>query len=333
MKNKFFLSSFFIIFAFFLLPVFSYASFFQSSDISLSTNPSSPGPNTSVVATLSSFGTDMNRATISWYLNGQFVSGGFGKISYSFKTGTVGSPTKLSASIITSEGATVEKVLNITPGEVDVLWQAQDSYTPPFYRGKALPSTEGVVRVVAVPNLKSSSGVFLKPNELVYSWEKNLKPDASASGFGKNYFDVYSSYLDQSQKISVSASSVSNHTGGLGDAEISLSSPKIVFYKKDPLSGINYAQAIGKSGLLVDEKEVVVVAEPYFVNPKNLNSSRLEYNWYSGTTNFPTPTKKNELLMTFPNSKSGQSTNISLNLTNTTKLFGSTLGTFKVTLK
>ncbi len=312
---------------------YSHAQFFQSSDISLSINPASPGPNTDTVATITSFSTDINRATISWFLNGKFVSGGLGKNTYSFKTGAVGASTKVSASIITAEANTADKSITITPGELDVLWQATDAHTPPFYRGKALPLNESSIRFVAVPNLRSTNGSIIKGSDLVYSWQKNLKPDASASGFGKNYFDVYASYLDEEERVDVSASSVSNHTGGSGNTSIHLSTPKIIFYKKIPLLGADYNNAIGGDGLLVDTKEVTVVAEPYFINPKNIDSTRLSYNWYSGREQVSTPAKKNELLMSFPNSKSGQVATISLSITNLSKLFGATTGALKVILK
>ena len=38
-----------------------------------------------------------------------------------------------------------------------LLWQANDSYVPPFYKGKALPGADTKIKIVAMPEIRSGS--------------------------------------------------------------------------------------------------------------------------------------------------------------------------------
>ena len=87
MKKFLILSS--ILFVFFSYTNIAHAQFNEigQTQVSLETIPVSPGPNEQVAATLDSYGTDLNSATITWYLNGKKMLSGKGQKGFSFRPG------------------------------------------------------------------------------------------------------------------------------------------------------------------------------------------------------------------------------------------------------
>ena len=57
----------------------------RDTDIILSVSPENPNPNQNVTATLSSYSIDLDKANISWSVNGQETSMGIGKKSFYFE--------------------------------------------------------------------------------------------------------------------------------------------------------------------------------------------------------------------------------------------------------
>ncbi len=64
-----------------------------------------------------------------------------------------------------------------------LLWQADDSYVPPFYKGKAMPSAESSIKVVALPEIRNGSTIVSVQN-MTYSWQKDYNKDVNDSGYG-----------------------------------------------------------------------------------------------------------------------------------------------------
>ena len=96
--------------------------------------------------------------------------------------------------------------MTIRPAEMALLWEATDSYVPPFYKGKALPTADTFIKVVAMPEIKTANGI-VKHSNLVYSWEKDFTNVQSSSGYGKQSFVYKNDYLDNSNNVGVIASS------------------------------------------------------------------------------------------------------------------------------
>src|SRR5574344_1154738 len=57
----------------------------QESEISVETAPKNPQPYQEVTIRLSSYATDLSKATITWQSDGGVVLSGIGKTSYTFK--------------------------------------------------------------------------------------------------------------------------------------------------------------------------------------------------------------------------------------------------------
>lgn len=159
-----------------------------------------------------------------------------------------------------------------------LLWQANDSYVPPFYEGKALPSPDSEIRIVAMPEIKTSSGVMTNPRNMTYSWKKDYTNDAGASGYGKNSFLFIGDYLENSSTIEVVASTIDQQYQSSANITVGTVEPKILFYKNDDTVGTMWEKALENPHRVTGSE--VVVASPYFISPKDIRIPTLNWSWF-----------------------------------------------------
>ena len=246
------------------------------SDISVSVIPPNPAPFEDVTINLSSYAFNLDSVLITWSLNGKNVSSGIGKKSLFTTVASAGSTTLVLVKIALPSGA-IEKTINLRPGVMVMLWQANDSYVPPFYRGKALPTPESEVKVVVIPEIKNSGGGGGDPKKITYSWEKNYTNNKEESGYGQKFFIFMNDYLEDSNTISVTASTVDGQTSTDGNLTIGTTEPEILFYKSDEELGTMWEEALSDPYRIGEEE--IIVAIPYFISPKNILNPRLTLNW------------------------------------------------------
>jgi len=238
-------------------------------------SPSNPGPNEPVSITVESYLSDLQKAMIMWSKNGKKLQQGIGKTKFSFQNGPSGEITKISMTLITNTGISVTREFSFNPVGVTILWEA-DTYTPPFYKGKALMSTQAFVRVAAIPD-KVSTGTSGAGN-LVYNWEKNGNIDQSASGYQKNIFAFNGPIPLTRTNVRLQVSSIDDSINSEMHINIPLIDPIILFYEKRPLDGVWYNNSITKEFDL-SKKEISINAEPYFFSNERIKKSNLEYGW------------------------------------------------------
>ncbi len=298
----------------------------NTSSVSFEIIPDNPGVFETVSLKLVSYSVDLNRAKISWFINDKLKSSEIGKIKFYFKTGDIGSSSKITVSI-QSKTFSINKSIIIKPTEVDMLWEAIDSYTPPFYKGKALPSSQSVIKITALPN--TSSGI--NPSRMIYKWKKNYKYKDlnNQSGYGKQIVVFKRNLLRENETISVEVSSLDESVKTKGRTVLSKFSPKIVFYQNNPLEGILYNNAI-INNFKMNTEEIKVVAEPYFFSSKNKDISLLSYVWTLNNKEIDDTESenKNEIVLR-TNGKSGAS-NISLSIRNLSRILQFNDNSFKV---
>src|SRR3989344_1794163 len=153
--------------------------------LAINLSPSVPGPNETVTAKAESFSTDLNRATLSWYVNGKLVAQGLGEKEIEFTTGDIGKTTTVTLSASLSSGQQIQKTLSLVPADVDLILEAR-SYTHPFYKGRSLPPPNAPITLVAVPHFKSTGGQRLSDRNLIYTWRDGVTVLGNLSGTGRN---------------------------------------------------------------------------------------------------------------------------------------------------
>lgn len=284
----------------------------QEDEISVNVTPKNPGPYENVTITLSSYTTDLNKATISWQSSSGTDSSGIGKTSYSFTTDKVGHTSTINIMIQPAGGAkTISKRIVINPSEIEIMWESVDGYTPPFYKGKSLPVSGSLIKAVAIPNTNSTS------SGITYTWKNHDSVVEDASGYNKNSYIFKNSSFDDVNSITVTASSVNNNYNAETSVEIPAYKPKIVFYKKSPTEGILYNNALEKDTTMAED-EMTLVAEPYFMSLKG-NEDKFTYTWKVNSNNINTPAERTEITVR-PTSRGGYAT-IGLTIENLNELF------------
>ena len=327
-KVKIFLLGFFIL-GIFSVSYFSFAETqieVQQDEIIADVSPNSPQPYQDVTISLSSFATDLNKAIITWQINGGTVLYGIGKTNYSFKTGAPDISTSISVDIKpVGSMSSVTKTISITPSEIEIMWESANGYTPPFYKGKSFPIIGGMIKAVAIPNtssIKSGNG------DISYTWKSNDTVLPDSSGYNKNYFVFKNSMFDQQNNITVNASSVDGSYSAENSIDIPLYNPKIIFYKHSPTEGVLYNNALNKDATM-QEDEMTITAEPYFLPIKN-NLSSFDFTWQINGQNIQTPANKTELTVR-PTTRGGVAT-INLIIENANELFQKVSNQLKLSL-
>ena len=258
---------------FFILPYG--ASAISSSSISVNVIPANYGPNQNIDISLSSFAADLNSVMITWFVNGKNTLSGIGKKSFSITSGAAGSLNTVRVKILLPDGE-IEKIIQINPSVTILLWQAIESHTPPFYRGKAMPTLGSEIKVVAMPEIQAGN-TMVDPKNMTYAWRRDYSNEPAGSGYGKNFFIYSDDWLEDGGTVEVAATTANGQSSSSASISIGTVEPQISFYKKDEVMGILWEQAL-QDGHLVKNGDTVM-AIPYFISPKNLYHPDLVFNW------------------------------------------------------
>lgn len=298
----------------------------QESDILVETYPENPEPYQDLNIKLISYSVDLNKAKIDWLNGGKIILSGVGKTNYTFTALGPNSAVILTVNITPAGSYTkVTKQIVVKVSDMDILWEAVDGYTPPFYKGKSFVSPEGTIKAVAIPN---SSNIKSGKGNIVYKWSLGENSVSGASGYNKDNYTFINSYLNTKEDITVSASSVDGQYSAVKSTSIPIVQSKIIFYKKSPTEGVLYNKAL-TNDIFISEDELTVVATPYFLPLKN-NEENFQYQWKINGDEIPTPSKKTELTIR-PADRGGYAT-INITMENLSAFLQKVKGQLKITL-
>ncbi|HZS43236.1 MAG TPA: hypothetical protein VFA52_03410 [Candidatus Paceibacterota bacterium] len=272
--------------------------------INIKVNPENPAPSQLVNLSLEAFGTDLNRADISWLVNGVVQKNGVGATSFEFTTGAAGSLSAVQVIILPVNGTRITKTVNISPASVDIVWEA-NSYVPPFYEGKRLYPPQGTLTFVALPNFVSN-GVTVDPNTLVYKWRLNNSVLGDKSGYGKRTLTVTGDILNQPINVSVEASLVKNNISGSGAISVASQNPQVLLYEDSPLNGILFNKILD-SQFDLTASEVTFGAFPFYFSATSPTDKTINYAWYLNNSAMALDPHQSEVVFRKPDNQNGQS--------------------------
>lgn len=272
------ISSFIILLAFFILPGSAHAQQSLGQDpLVIEVTPKVPAPGDTTTITLTSTPVDLSRSTFVWKVNGAPKDSGAGKRSFTFTMGASSQSTIISVTITPPSGDTISRVFTFHPGSVSLLWEA-NTYTPPFYKGRALYTPGADVRIVAIPDIKDPNGTPVSSSRLTYKWSVDEEAFADRSGLGRNTFYLAGAQLQPDQVVAVDVLRENGIRAAHAELVIPKSSPMVRFYKSDPLRGVLYKGAYTDSVRLTDT-ETTLQAEPYFISGTTRESALVIYTW------------------------------------------------------
>ena len=310
-------------------PAHAQASFpFTEFDLALEATPDYPSPGQNVRFTVRSVLLNLATSDITWYVNGAVVKEGAGLSEMDVVAGPLGSEKKVRVEV-RGENEAVSVSGIIRPTEVELLWEA-DSYVPPFYRGRALPSAGSHVLFFALPRFQRPGASLISPSDLLYTWRKNGKVIQSASGRGKHTVLLDSPVLFGSDVVSVEVSTADGELRGLSSVRIASVEPLLVLYENHSLFGILYHRALGNQ-VTIPEVEATFSAVPYFAPVKSPDSGSLLYKWRVNNFALDSNTTRPSAITINATGSSGRAF-IELALTHATNFFMSASGSWNVTL-
>jgi len=255
-----------------------------------------PRPLETVKIDIEAYGIDLNKATITWSVNGTVVNTGIGQKTFEVQTGKLGVTKKIGISIKPERGLPINKSVTLSPQELDLIWEAR-TYTPPFYRGKAMYTPQENVVIVALPNFISTGNTKLSSDKLIYNWSNEGDVAQEQSGYGKNTYKMKGDILMKTNGVSVEVTGFGKEKAK-ESVDLRVTFPEVVFYENNPLYGVLWNKSLKGSFSFTDE-EKVVEAFPFYFGVFRKSDPKLSYTWRINNKDILVP--KNQSMMTFRN--------------------------------
>ncbi|MBI1999204.1 MAG: hypothetical protein HYS74_00930 [Parcubacteria group bacterium] len=285
--------------------------------LTVTATPEFPGARTEVKLTLDTSSVDLNRSTVSWTVGGRRAAEGRGIKTLTVTTGAFGSSLRISATATSPEGRRVVGEITLRPADVDLLWEA-DTYTPPFYRGKALPSSGSALVITAFPHFVLADGTRVRDNDVIYTWSKNRRVLGGDSGFGKQTLALDGPERFFDAEITVKASSLQGTFTAQRTIRLAAVEPRVLLYRRHPLLGVLYERSLGGTEPLA-ENELTVRVEPYYFS-RDDRANGLQYSWELNDEPFLPPQKDTEVVFRSEGGTSG-SARVGVSITNAARIF------------
>jgi hypothetical protein len=262
--------------------------------LSVTVVPNIPGPYDHVIITIADYNTNLDSTKISWSVNGKTLQSGIGGKSFEFVMGALGQTSNVKVTIEPTDAPAIIQTITLTPQDLDIAWEAQ-SYTAPFYKGKALFPTEGDITFVALPNFVTKTGAQINPGNLVYKWTQNGTVLGSKSGFGKNTLLYSGTILSRPVQMMVEVSTLKGDMKARKIITVTPTDTQALLYENNPLMGILFNKSVQGSFTLT-AKEGKFEAFPYFFSARARNNADLKYSWQLNNQPLLVPTTQHSMV-------------------------------------
>mgnify|MGYP001588896948 FL=1 len=252
---------------------------FIPDPVSLVATPSSPSPRETVLIEASTPTFDQESAFFSWTVNGNLRPefSGQGKNQITLTAGEIGSTLQVNVEASAPQGTGGTASLSVRVSDLALTWLAE-TYTPKWYKGKALPVQNSVVNIVAIPRFVIG-GREIPSRNLIYRWGLDDE-DRALSGVGSQVFQVQISIMPKiSHHIRVTIEDPGGQIRREGELFIVPVRPRLALYPSSPLGGIEFRSSpafyqTATRGILDFQ------AEPFFFPVKS--KKELPFRWTVG---------------------------------------------------
>ncbi|MDO8522177.1 MAG: hypothetical protein Q7S08_02730 [bacterium] len=239
--------------------------------------PESPLPSEYVHLTVLSSMINLERSDITWYADKKVIAQGPGVTEADIFAGSLGTEVDIVVIAQAEDGTVASGEAFIRPTEVDLVWES-DSYTPPFYKGHALPSAGTKIRAQAIAVFRLPDGTLVPDSNITYTWRRNGSVIQTASGRGRSFATFPAPTLFGTDTIEVEAVSADGTLSGKAGVNIPSVEPALLLYEDNPIFGIMYHKTFGQA-TTVKDAEVTFAAVPYFAEADSPDDPQLVYSW------------------------------------------------------
>jgi hypothetical protein len=229
------------------------AQFDSTTPLSLTLTPTYPRPNSTAIVSVDSAVIDLNASTVTVSVNGEVAEEGSGVTNVSVPIGASGSTTRITVVAIQGAERYTQELL-VRPGDVALVVEPLTT-SHPFYKGGSLIASEGRLRLVALPELRTANGAAVNPTQLVYTWRLNGSIMQSSSGIGKSVITAAAPVRYRSAEVSVLVTTQDQSVVAESAVTISPADPLVRIYRTDPLLGTLFGAALRTPFVLGAEEE------------------------------------------------------------------------------
>lgn len=294
-----------------------------NENLTFDLSPRYPRPFELVKISTYSPSVNLDTVRIEWAVDGTVMLDGTGQKSFSFVAKDLGSETKVRMTVYPPYGTSFYKEVVIAPSTLDILWEAH-TYTPPFYKGKALFSKGSEVSITAMPTIWQGGREML-PQNLIYQWSRELTALPDRSGFGKQTLTLEGSMWGGGEKINLAISSSEGKILIEKKFEIKLANTKVIAYEQNPLLGTLFNRAVQGAYALGSENEAAIVGIPLFFSANSQDFSNLSFTWKMNGKAISNKDNGNTIIFRDESETSGQTLiDLSVNQKDNSAQYGST---------
>lgn len=229
-------------------------------------SPQFPAPGDRVTVNLEDQSGVVDQSSIDWKLGSTSLPETANARSISFVAGEAMVSQVISATLRPRTGQPITLSETVTPRYLDIIIEPQ-TYVPPQYPGRPLPSYASQVRVSAVLNGKNG---LENPDTFNYLWKLN---NTVIGGGQQRSGDqiVYTVPHGRSHTISVEISNQSGQTVARRGLTVPVSDVAVRLYEKSPLYGLS-TRVIGNPVRMIGGS-MTLEAVPYYLDTRALTSN------------------------------------------------------------
>ncbi len=244
----------------------------QDAPVSFILTPSYPRPYQQVTVSPRSSLIDLSASSVTISANGVVIQKGTGTQPASVTVGGSGDVTKITVSVLGPDGRTYTATSSVRPADVALVVEP-DTTSHPLYKGLPLVASAGVVRLVAVPDLRTTARVAMDPTKLVYQWKLGSQVLTSASGIGRSVLVATAPIRYRDAVITLTVTSPDSSVVAEAKTTITPVDPITRIYPYDPLLGPDYDHALTSAFSLSGTEASFRVVPYYFSAPPTIEWS------------------------------------------------------------
>jgi hypothetical protein len=243
-----------------------------TQSIDLQVNPIFPAPGQTISVYAQTYSFDISRADTTWTVDGKVVKEGRGIQTIDVALPLISRGVSISLRAVRGS-ETLTQAITVTPTVVDLVVEPE-TYTPLLYKGRALPTHKSSMRIVAMPFLGTTDDT----EDLIYTWRVDGEVLGAASGVGRSVLAVDAAPYSRRLEVRVDVENNRGTVQGRGSVSVKTQSPQVLLYATNPLLGKSTSNVLVNASEL-DEEEVTITAEPYYVAGKYRESLPVTYSW------------------------------------------------------
>lgn len=235
--------------------------------VSVVITPEYPRPNQVITVSPRSNLIDLSASTVTVTANGANVYEGSGTQGIPVRVGGAGERTVIVVKATDASGQTYAREVVVRPAEVSLVMEPV-STSHPLYQGGGLVASEGRVRLIAVPDVRSAPNTRFSNASLVYTWRFGDQVLQSASGIGRSILVATAPVRYRDALITVTVTTPDSSVVAQAAVQVAPVDPIARIYQNDPLLGPNFDRALtGRFSMPDTEATLRAVGYFFGTNP------------------------------------------------------------------